>query len=184
VDVVSKLSAAYGALLWCTMKPYAMTPYNEGMLKQGLSDRQAAAWASYQRMRMRLTERLNRELARTTGLSEADFEILCALIDAPEEPVRALALRCGLEWEKSRLSHQLRRMEVRGLVTREQCAEDNRGAVIRVTGAGRTLATEARRHYERAVRRYVADVLTAEQLQALGTIAETVLTHLEESQDA
>ena len=66
------------------------------MNNQVLSDSQAAAWASYQRMRTRLTGRLNRELANQTGLSEADFEILTALIEAPDESVRALALRCGL----------------------------------------------------------------------------------------
>ncbi len=153
------------------------------MKKRELSDPQAAAWASYQRMRARLSGRLNRELAHNTGLSEADFEILCALTEAPNESVRALALRCGLEWEKSRLSHQLRRMEARGLVVREDCAEDNRSSVVRVTAAGRKLAAEARRYHEQAVKRYVTGVLTAEQLKALGTIAETVLTHLEQPHD-
>jgi DNA-binding MarR family transcriptional regulator len=113
-------------------------------------------------------------------LSEADFEILVALTELPDKSVRALALRCGLEWEKSRLSHQLRRMEERGLVTREDCVEDNRGSVVRMTDAGRKLAAEARQHYEQAVQRYVTDVLTAEQMAALGTIAETILTGLEE----
>ena len=152
-------------------------------MKHELSDPHAAAWASYQRMRTRLSGRLNRELAHTTGLSEAGFEILVALTESPDDSVRALALRCGLEWEKSRLSHQLRRMEVRGLLTREDCTEDNRGTVIRVTDAGRKLAADARRHYEQAVRRYVTDVLTADQMAALGTIAETVLAHLEEPHD-
>jgi DNA-binding MarR family transcriptional regulator len=94
-------------------------------------------------LRLRLTERLNRELADKTGLSEADFDILTALLQAPDDTVRALALRCGLEWEKSRLSHQLKRMEARGLILREDCVEDNRGTVIRVTDTGRKLAAEA-----------------------------------------
>jgi DNA-binding MarR family transcriptional regulator len=151
------------------------------MKQHRLSDTQRTAWANYQRMRVRLAERINRELAQKAGLSEADFEILAALIESPNESVRALALRCGLEWEKSRLSHQLRRMEERDLITRQECAEDNRGSVIRVTEAGRKLATEAKVYYEQAVRQYVVDVLTAEQLQALGTIAETILHQLEES---
>ena len=151
------------------------------MKQQRLSDTQQAAWAHYQRMRVRLSERINRELAQNAGLSEADFEILSALNESPNESVRALALRCGLEWEKSRLSHQLRRMEERGLITRQECAEDNRSAVIRVTETGRKLATEAQVSYEQAVQQYVVDVLTAEQLQTLGTIAETILHHLEES---
>ena len=150
------------------------------MKKQLPSDRQLAAWANYQRMRVRLTERINRELAQKAGLSEADFEILSALIESPNESVRALALRCGLEWEKSRLSHQLRRMEERGLITRQECAEDNRGSVIRVTDAGRKLAAEAKLHYEQAVQRYVTDALSAEQLETLGSIAQAVLNQLDE----
>lgn len=146
-----------------------------------LSNSQIAAWTSYQRMSLRLTERLNRELASKTGLSAADYEILTALTESSDESVRALALRCGLEWEKSRLSHQLKRMEARGLVIREECVEDNRGAVIRVTDAGRQAAAEARIHYEEALHRYLIDVLPPEQLEALGTISETVLARLEKS---
>lgn len=145
-----------------------------------LTPAQATAWASYQRMRVRLAERLNRELSRETGLSEADFEILVALIDAPDDTVRALALRCGLEWEKSRLSHQLRRMEKRGLVRREVCTEDNRSTVIRVTDAGRSLAEDAKRQHEQAVLAVVCDALTPAQLQALGCIADAVLARLDE----
>jgi len=130
-------------------------------------------------MRVRLAEYLNRELARETGLSEADFDILCALTQSGGESVRALALRCGLGWEKSRLSHQLRRMEQRGLVSRELCTEDSRGLVIRVTEAGREIAAEALAVHHAAVRRHVYDVLTEDQLETLGTIADTVLMHLE-----
>lgn len=131
-------------------------------------------------MRVLLAGRINRELSRKTGLSEADFEILIALTESTDDSVRALALRCGLDWEKSRLSHQLKRMEARGLVVREECVEDNRGTVIRVTDSGRKIAADARVHYEEAVRRYVTDVLSDEQLAALGEIAETVLANLEE----
>ena len=144
-----------------------------------LSESQKTAWASYQRLRLRLSERLNHELADKTGLSEADYEILVALTESPDDTVRALALRCGLEWEKSRLSHQLKRMEARGLVIREECLEDNRGSLIRITDTGRRLAAEARICYEQAVQRYVIDILTPEQLDALGAIAETILCQLE-----
>lgn len=150
------------------------------MKTQLRSESQKNIWASYQRMRLRLTERLNRELTQQTGLSEADFEILTALTESPDDTVRALALRCGLEWEKSRLSHQLKRMEERGLVIREECVEDNRGSVIRVTDLGRKLAAEARVCYEQAVQHYVIDVLTADQFEALGIISERILSQLEE----
>ncbi|MEO7122196.1 MAG: MarR family winged helix-turn-helix transcriptional regulator [Lacisediminihabitans sp.] len=149
------------------------------MSSTALTDRQASVWASYQRMRTQLSGRLGRELTRETGLSEADYEILSAIIDSPDSSVRSLALRCGLSWEKSRLSHQLRRMTERGLVVRDECAEDNRGFIVRASEAGRLAAEAARNHHEAAVRRYVTDVLSAEQLDSLDTIANIVLTTIE-----
>jgi DNA-binding MarR family transcriptional regulator len=71
-------------------------------------------------------------------------------------------------------------MEARGLLTCEECLENHRGAVIRVTDVGRKLAAEARVYDEQAVKRYVTDVLTVEQMHALGSIAETALLQFEE----
>jgi DNA-binding MarR family transcriptional regulator len=152
--------------------------YNVYMKTHELTEHQKTTWANYQRLRLRLGERLNRELAEKTGLSEADFEILTALTDSHHETVRALALRCGLEWEKSRLSHQLKRMEARGLVSREECVEDNRGMVIRMTERGRELAEEARLHYEQAILHYLMDALTPDQINTLNEITERVLSRL------
>jgi DNA-binding MarR family transcriptional regulator len=145
-----------------------------------LTEHQASAWASYQRMRARLSGRLGRELMRETGLSEADYEILTAVVDSPDGSVRSLALRCGLEWEKSRLSHQLRRMTERGLIVREECPEDSRGFIVRASEEGRAAAEAARLHHETAVRRYVTDVLSAEQLDLLASIADTVLHEIDD----
>lgn len=151
------------------------------MNERTLTPEEAESWSRYQRMRARLAERLNRELSRETGLSEAEFEVLLALADAPVEAVRALALRCGLEWEKSRLSHQLRRMEQRGLIRREHCEEDNRGSIVRITDTGRELAEVARRVHQQAVLRYVCDPLTDRQMAALDEITAAILARLEET---
>jgi DNA-binding MarR family transcriptional regulator len=132
----------------------------------------SAAWQAYQRMRVLLNGQINRELGRTTGLSEADYDILFFLAQSAETSVRSVALRCGLAWEKSRLSHQLRRMEQRGLI------EKGPGAVIRLTGKGREQIDAARDCHEAAVHRYFGDVLTAEQLASLATISEQVVARL------
>lgn len=153
------------------------------MSSSELTERQKGAWSSYQRMRTQLSSRLGRELAQETGLSEADYEILAAVIESPDGSVRSLALRCGLDWEKSRLSHQLRRMTERGLVVRCECPEDNRGFIVRASDKGIAAAESARRYHEDAVRRYVADALSPEQLDLLGLIAETVLEKIEGEQD-
>ena len=142
------------------------------------SEPAAIAWANYQRMRVRLTGKINRELARETGLSEADFAILTELSLADEGVSRAMALRGGLDWEKSRLSHQIRRMEERGLLRREPCVEDSRGSVIRITDAGRSVALDATERYAAIVKRHVFDLLTPDQLAALDGISLTLLASL------
>ncbi len=129
-------------------------------------------------MGLRLDAILAQELART-GLSQADYEILSALLESPNDSMRAISLRCGIEWEKSRLSHQLRRMEQRGLIRREACEEDNRGAVVRITERGRELAIEAKACYEHAIQRYFVQALSEGELQQLKQISQTLLGHLD-----
>ena len=137
----------------------------------------SAAWQAYQRMRLQLNGRINRELSRSTGLSEADFDILFLLEQSQEGTMRSIALRCGLEWEKSRLSHQLRRMEQRGLITK------NAGAVIELTDRGREQIAAARACHEAAVRRYFGDVLTPEQLSTLTAISDQVVSRLTQDRE-
>ena len=136
------------------------------------------AWDSYQRMRARLSARIARELTAASGLSEADYEILGALVDG-DAPVRPVALGQCLDWEKSRLSHQLRRMEQRGLIVRTSCAEDGRGQEVAISTAGRDAHTTAKAAYDDAVCRYVTSTLSDEQLRQLRQIAETVLPYLD-----
>lgn len=143
-----------------------------------LSLEQETAWHAYQRMRLRLAEYLNRELTQRTGLSEADYEILAFLAERPHTPVRALALRCGLQWEKSRLSHQLRRMEERGLVQRLACPTDNRSFEVAITDAGREKVAVARTVLAELVQHHVFAALTDEQVDALRGIADAILATL------
>ncbi|WP_199515128.1 MarR family winged helix-turn-helix transcriptional regulator [Nucisporomicrobium flavum] len=137
----------------------------------------SAAWQAYQRMRLQLNGRINRELSRSTGLSEADFDILFLLEQSQEGTMRSIALRCGLEWEKSRLSHQLRRMAQRGLITKAA------GAVIELTDRGREQIAAARACHEAAVRRYFGDVLTPDQLATLTAISDRVVSRLTQDRE-
>ncbi len=136
------------------------------------------AWTAFQRMRQQLTARINRELAQTTGLSEADYDVLYELDRAEDKSLRALALRCGLAWAMSRLSLQIRRMENRGLVVRDTCAEDGRGATVALTDQGRETIRAARARHAEAVDRFFGAALTAEQLAAMEGISSAVLDTL------
>ena len=129
-------------------------------------------------MHAEVSSALQRQLQRDTGLSSPDYEVLVYLSEAPGGRLRPFQLGDALQWEKSRLSHQLRRMQARGLVTREDCESDRRGAVVTITGAGRDAIRAAAPRHVREVRRAFLDALTPGQLDALTEIADAVLRHL------
>jgi DNA-binding MarR family transcriptional regulator len=84
-------------------------------------------------------------------------------------------------WSKSRASHQITRMQRRGLVMREDCPEDGRGSAVVLTRAGwQAIKTAAPRHVA-SVREHFIDLLTSDQIDALAAIAQEVLSHLAEA---
>ena len=85
-------------------------------------------------------------------------------------------------WSQSRLSHHISRMEQRGLVAREECESDGRGSVIALTEHGLHTLQKAAPEHVMSVRRHVIDLLSPEQIEALGDISETVVAHLAESE--
>jgi DNA-binding MarR family transcriptional regulator len=142
-----------------------------------LDEREQRAWRGYLAMQAQLQARLHRRLQADSGLSYADFDVLVALTDR-DEKVRVLELAEALQWEKSRLSHHLSRMQKRGLVEREECADDARGAFVVLTPEGRRAIEEAAPAHVEAVRELMFDGLDAGQVDALAGIAETVLTRI------
>jgi DNA-binding MarR family transcriptional regulator len=144
-----------------------------------LDELEARAWRGYTRMRVELEAALSRELSRHSGLSHADYAVLVELSEDEEGRLRAFQLGRALRWEKSRLSHHLKRMEARGLVRREECAEDSRGSEVVLTAEGRKVIEQAAPAHVEAVRRLMIDHLTPEQLEVLADIAEVVLAGLE-----
>ena len=93
--------------------------------------------------------------------------------------MRVGKLAQALQWEKSRLSHHLARMQRRRLVAREDCPDDARGAFIVLTPHGRQAIEHAAPRHVNTVRDLVFDQLTAEELDTLHTIATRVLARLE-----
>lgn len=146
--------------------------------ERAINAEQESAWRRYYRMQTQLLGVLNRDLARDTGLSEADYEVLITLFQTPTGVLRAREVRSALIWEKSRLSHQLRRMEERGLIRREDCAEDSRGAMVAITPEGLEVIQRAECSRLRGVNDHLVGVLSEDQLRALTEISETVLAHL------
>jgi DNA-binding MarR family transcriptional regulator len=145
-----------------------------------LNPQEQRAWRTFIQVQSKLRHRVGRQTHRDTGLSEADYEVLVNLSEAPDGRLRAFELGRATEWEKSRLSHHVTRMAERGLVARESCPTDTRGAVLAITPAGRSAIESAAPQHVEHVRRWFIDALSPAQLDALADICETVLARLDD----
>jgi len=143
-----------------------------------LNHDEQAAWTGYRHMRRLLDAQLNRELERDSGLSEPDYDVLSNLSEQPGRRMRARELGARLQWSSSRLTHHIGRMERRGLVRREECVDDARGAVVALTDTGLASIENAAPAHVASVRRHFIDLLTDDQLAALRAISDTVLERL------
>jgi DNA-binding MarR family transcriptional regulator len=140
-----------------------------------LDEREERAWRALQFMEMRLNARLASELATVSDLSYAEYTVLVALTDRAGDRMRIFELGAILGWEKSRVSHQIARMAERGLVAKEKCGDDRRGAYVVATEEGRRAIEAAAPHHVATVRRLFVDRLTPAELDALAGVAEKVL---------
>jgi DNA-binding MarR family transcriptional regulator len=143
-----------------------------------LDDAEARAWRGYMRMRTLLHAQIVRDLAREAGLSGPDYDVVSNVSEAEGRRVRLGDLAARMAWSKSRLSHHITRMERRGLVTREDCSSDGRGAFVVLTDAGLRAIQAAAPGHVASVRRHFIDLLSTEQLDALAEISQTVVRRL------
>ena len=144
-----------------------------------LDEREQRAWRGMIAMWTQLNAELARRMAADSELSMPDFAVLVALTDECSARVRAFELAEVLQWEKSRLSHHLARMEKRGLISRDGCTEDGRGQVVEATPAGRRAIEAAAPAHVAAVRELFLDALTPDQVDTLAAVAEAALTRLD-----
>ena len=147
-------------------------------MSRWLTEEEQRAWRGLLQMTSQLNARMNRELLQEYGVSLADYEVLVVLSEAPDGRCRVFEIADTLAWEQSRVSHQLARMQRRGLVTRADCASDARGAFAVITAAGRAAIERAAPAHVETVRRLVFDELTPDQLATLTELTDGVLDRL------
>lgn len=140
-------------------------------------------WRRWVRLNALLPVALHRELQADADLSLPDFEVLVQLTDHPDERVRVTDLARGLNWERSRLSHHVTRMERRGLVRREECQQDARGAWVVLTKHGRAAIVQAAPGHVATVRRLIFDAMTQQEADVMARVIDKVLARLEGDTD-
>ena len=146
-----------------------------------LTPAQQTHWRAYRDGTALLMDVLARELDEDTALSLAEYEVLVRLSEAPGRTLRMSELAGELAHSRSRLTHTIRRMEEAGLVQRNPCALDARGVNCTMTDLGLQRIVEAAPSHVTAVRTHLIDVLTDDQLRALGTAMGIVAHALRES---
>jgi DNA-binding MarR family transcriptional regulator len=142
-----------------------------------LSETEDAAWRSYIVATLRLRQRLHRELAEQHNVSLTDYEVLVC-VRAAGNRLRMSELATMLGSTKSRLSHQIGRMEIAGIVRRLRDPEDKRGVVAELTPAGEALLDKAAPRHVEGVREHLIDLLTPEEQLVIGQAFSRVLDHL------
>ncbi|CAH9416679.1 MarR family transcriptional regulator [Streptomyces sp. TSRI0445] len=147
-----------------------------------LTPKEQAAWDGFIRMQEKLIGRLSHYVQADSSMSAADFLVLVKLTGAGGR-MRFMDLTKLVEWEKSRMSHQVGRMAKRGLVTKEDCPDDGRGFFVVATPAGYEAIEGAAPLHVEHVRRLFIDALTQDELDTLTRISSRVVVHLEAQPD-
>lgn len=143
-----------------------------------LSAAEQVLWRRWLRLNTELPAVLHRELQADAGLSLPDFEVLVTLTDNLEGRVRVSDLARELNWERSRVSHHVTRMERRGLVERSECRDDGRGAWVVLTGQGRSAIERAAPGHAATVRRLIFEDLTPQERTIMTRVIDRVLSRM------
>jgi len=140
-----------------------------------LSAEEQAAWRPFVDGVRALMDVLDRQLQADSNLPHSYFEVLIPLSEAERRTLRMSELAQATRSSRSRLSHAVARLEERGWVRRLDCPTDRRGQLAQLTDAGFAVVEAAAPGHVAAVRQYLIDRLSPEQLTALGEIGQTLL---------
>ncbi len=136
------------------------------------------AWRAYLDANRLLWERLDRDLDERSGLSVSDYEIFVRLSEAPDRTLRMSQLAEQVVHSRSRLTHAVGRLERAGLLVREDCPDDRRGVLCRLTDAGFAALEAAAPVHVTGVREHLFDQMDAEDVAVLGAVMDRVRTRL------
>jgi len=144
-----------------------------------LTPKQQRAWVAYMRVQLRMNYEMNRQLQADAGLSLSDYDVLVALSADHDEGLRVSDLAAQIGWERSRLSHQLRRMEERGLTDRRPSTEDGRTTNVVLTAKGRRAIADAAPGHVDLVRSLFFDPLPENLLPSFTAALEHICVSLD-----
>jgi len=147
-----------------------------------LTDEEQQAWRATIQLSQLLLRQLDRDLT-AHGLNSRDYEILVELSEAPDHRLRMTDLADATSQSRSRLSHQITRMEKRALVRRDDCEGDKRGTFAVLTKAGFEAIERVAPYHVENVRRHYIDRLTAQQQEEIRSAFQPIVDYLRKIRD-
>ncbi|MEX3600398.1 MarR family transcriptional regulator [Kocuria sp. WRN011] len=144
-----------------------------------LTEHEDAAWRSFLALSRGMERAIDRQLQRDSELSSSEYHVLVPLSESQDGSLPSRELLRYLDWERSRLSHMLSRMEKRGMVCRKPSPQDARGLIVEITEHGRQVINGAAPSHLTMVREAFMDNLSTEEMQALVNMADKVIPRLE-----
>jgi DNA-binding MarR family transcriptional regulator len=148
-----------------------------------LTKQQQEHWRSFLSVMQLLPDVFSHDL-KEHGLSLSDYEILVRLSEADSRSIRMSELARLTLATRSRLTHQVDRLEEQGLVGRYTCTQDKRGLWAQLTDKGYALLVALAPIHVQSVRKNLVDVLSERELELLGAISEKILGALPEDMQA
>lgn len=145
-----------------------------------LTDDEQRMWRRYRNLHQLLDLAIERQLQRDARLSTPDYAVLVCLSESGSEGLRARELGGALGWDRSRVSHQVRRMEARGLVSKRECADDGRGTLVVLTEQGSEAIRECAPKHVEKVRELFIDHVSKDELRILTEVFDRVIDRIEE----
>ncbi|MER7764333.1 MarR family transcriptional regulator [Streptomyces sp. NPDC097619] len=145
-----------------------------------LDDAEQCAWRTYLDVQRLLTYQMEKDL-QPFGLTFNDYEILVNLSESEGHRMRMSDLATSTLQSKSRLSHQITRMESAGLVTRVNCESDRRGLYAVLTDQGMETMRKVAPFHVASVRKYFIDMLSPEALTSMHASLKPVAEQLRSS---
>ncbi|MFD4835588.1 MarR family transcriptional regulator [Streptomyces sp. SID4919] len=142
-----------------------------------LTDAEQSAWRTHLEVNRLLQHQLERDL-QPFGLTINDYEILVNLSESDDHRMRMSDLAASTLQSKSRLSHQITRMENAELVRRENCESDRRGLFAVLTEHGLVTMRKVAPHHVASVRRHFIDLVPPGDLEQLHKSLAPIAEHL------
>jgi DNA-binding MarR family transcriptional regulator len=140
-----------------------------------LTSAELAAWRGMLRVGNALMRELDAELESGFGISLSSYDVLISVADSAEGRLRMAELADLTLLSRSGMTRLVDRLVKDGLLERERCDSDARGAFARLTPKGRELLERARPAHREDVRRRFHSKLDEDQLQQLAEIWEQLV---------